>query len=322
MGERREVAIACGGTFGHLRGAIHLQKNLAHSFLIGVGLDRSPFIDPSIPFHSLKGKRNLSLVVSTAAAWDLLRKKKVKLVAGFGGYHAFPVLAAALLLRLPIRLFEPNVIPGKVTRWFAPFAEKIFLLHEEANQFLKKSGQVIEPVIDTEEEIDPYHYFSLEKNQPILLVIGGSLGARLINRSVMEGIAELPFQVIHLTGQKDFHQEWKTSYEKAGIRAFVAPFISRVDLAMKIADVAISRAGAMTLAELAFFSVPTVVIPLESSSEGHQRKNAEAFLKRNRAVMLLEREISCWKEAVVALLGTKEKREKLEKRASWKDFIL
>lgn len=323
MQKKKYVAIAAGGSFGHLKPALHLFEHHRHAFFIGLGLKESKFFDQTLPFVSLKGGRNLTLLREIFRALWILKKRKVDLVIGFGSYHSFPVLLAAFLLRCPIRLFEPNIIPGLVIRWFNRFAEKTYIWHQETNEHLSKKGILIEKIAKKDVSIDPYRYFSLSQEWPILLIMGGSQGAKSINEAVLRGLSSLEkgVQVIHFVGDESNIFKIQKGYEEKKIRAYVKTFEPRVDLAMQIADVAFTRAGAMTLSELSFFQVPAILVPFEAAQGQHQHYNAAHFLENNSGLLLLEGEIDHWPSKIKEV-QKRPNTQKVEERIGWAESIL
>ena len=208
-------------------------------------------------------------------------------MVGFGSYHSFPILAAALLCRSKIVLFEANCIPGKVIRVFAPFA------HLVASQFpLSKSSLV--PLLPWKslpalpEQCLARSALGLDPNCETVLVFGGSQGAKFLNEQIPSHLPQ-GVQVIHLTGGAV--EQVAKDYKQRGIHAIVKTFETDMPLVYAAASCAICRSGASTLAELIQFHIPALLIPFPFAADDHQRINAEFLAKKiHGAKMILQHE--------------------------------
>ncbi len=202
----------------------------------------------------------------------MIRRYKPSLVVGFGSFHSFPILAAAVILRKPIILYESNIIMGKVNRFFHPFsllAASQFPLHEKTC--------VVTPFHIAENNTET------GKTKFTLLVFGGSQGARQINTAFADAALQLKekgnvFHVIHLTGNEKERDKIALFYDTHHISHEVKAFEENMPLLYARADIAVCRAGAITISELIHFDLPSVLIPYPYSKDGHQEKNA-AFLQ-------------------------------------------
>ncbi|OGI95009.1 hypothetical protein A2917_01345 [Candidatus Nomurabacteria bacterium RIFCSPLOWO2_01_FULL_42_17] len=209
-------------------------------------------------------------------------------VFGKGGYASFPAIFAARILRIPIVIHESDSTPGRVNRWAGHFAKKIAVSFiEAADHFPKKkiawTGQPIRTEIENpapkKEALD---YFKLEGSLPVILVLGGSQGAELINNTILDALPRLVnnYQIIHQTGVRNFtsvtnraevvlsENEYKTRYLSV---AFLNPLAMK--MAAGAATIIISRAGSM-LFEIASWGVPSILIPITHTNMDHQKKNA------------------------------------------------
>jgi UDP-N-acetylglucosamine--N-acetylmuramyl-(pentapeptide) pyrophosphoryl-undecaprenol N-acetylglucosamine transferase len=322
VAQKRKIVFAVGGTGGHLFPAQALARDVkaklpqTQVLFMGSGLSSSRYfftkefpsidIQSSTPFK----KRPLDFFKAVQkllkGIWKSLghlRQEKPDLVIGFGSFHAFPVLFSALLRKTPIVLFESNVIPGRVIRFFSRFAKCTAVQFPKAGENLK--GNVVEtkmPLWDrdrlsefTREEAAKY--FNLKADVTTLLVFGGSQGARAINRLFCEAMQDWQkrpaFQVIHLTGDVASCHEALLCYKKLSIPAQVKVFEDRMPLAWRLADLAICRSGASTIAELLAYRVPAVLIPYPHASDDHQLHNAQDFAKEIKsAIVLPERHLN------------------------------
>lgn len=315
----KSIVIAAGGSGGHLFPAqtLALQLQSAYPFydivFIGKGLDTSRFFQrerfayASVESSSISHKNLFRgfflLCKGVIQALSLLKKYKPSVVVGFGSFHSFPVLAAAVLRKIPIVLFESNAIPGRVNRIFSRFATLSCIQFPMAQKGLK--GQCQEVSMPTWEGIEKKEvteeealaYFSLHKGRVTFLVFGGSQGARFINTVFIDALHKVhkqhtALQVIHLTGDKTSQEEIQNEYDKLGVVACVKHFEPNMAFAWKIADVAICRAGAATLSELIHFEVPSILIPYPYAAEQHQLKNALFLESLGGAFCLEEKQVS------------------------------
>lgn len=288
-----KVAIAGGGTAGHVEPAMNVADELAArgveivAFGTERGLEQTLVPErgyrlrniPPVPFP-----RSISLSAITfpwrlrdavQQATAILKQEQASVVVGFGGYVALPAYLAARRLALPVVVHEANAKPGLANRVGALFAAAVF---DTVTGSLRKATTVGIPVRRALANIDraalrseALAHFGLDADRPVLLVFGGSQGARRLNEAVEAAGAMLiadGWQVLHAIGAKneDQHITDLPHYR-------TVPFINRMDLAYAIADAAITRAGAMTVAELAAVGVPAIFVPLPIGN-GEQRFNA------------------------------------------------
>ncbi len=292
--QKIKIVMAAGGTGGHLfpaqQLAAHLQKEDSVLFA-GHKLSQNPFFEKGdFPFidvdASVLGRGFLS--ASWKGFWKARRALAAfspDVVVGFGSYHVFPVLLAALSLRRKIVLFEANCAPGKVNRFFAPFAWKV------TAQFpTGLPNEMLVPLLPWRTRqvhicsAEARRHYGLDRECRTLLVFGGSQGASFFNEWIPKVIPQ-GCQAIHFAAGAE--ENVRKAYEKRGISAYVASFEKNMPLAYAAADGAVCRSGAGTLAELIRFAVPALLIPYPFSAEGHQKKNGE-FLHRAGGAFLLE----------------------------------
>jgi len=209
-------------------------------------------------------------------------------VFGKGGYASFPAIFAARILRIPVLIHESDSAPGRVNKWAGVFARKIAVSFAEASPYFPPektawTGQPIRTEIENPaSREEALRYFKLELNLPVILILGGSQGAELINNTVLDALPRLVknYQIIHQTGVRNF--------EAVAGRALVVlndeanqlrylPFSFLNPLQMKMAagaaSIIISRAGS-TLFEIASWGVPSILIPFTNSNSDHSKKNA------------------------------------------------
>ena len=229
-------------------------------------------------------KTFLGIVVSFFKIYQILPD----IVFSKGGYSAFPVLFCAKIFRIPIIIHESDSVPGAVNRWSSKWAQKIAVSFKETIRFFDSgktivSGNPVRIQILGGSAKEALLHFNLEENVPVILILGGSQGATKINEVILDLLPELleKYQIIHQTGENNY----KDIKGRAGVilekvllkhRYHPFPFLNEGSLknAGKIASLAISRAGAGSIFEIASWGMPSILIPLLNSAQNHQRENA------------------------------------------------
>lgn len=298
-----------------------------------------------VSVRGLRGKGGLGLLKGAvmmlygySQARRILKGFAPDLVLGVGGYASAPVLLASRGMLIPRFVHEQNAIPGMANKLLSRIAGKVFVSLEESARFFPRdktqlTGNPLRRQIIDMVAPPPAPPLSKGGSEPSdggglgvegdfhLLVFGGSLGAHSINMA-MAGAAPLmaalreKLVILHQTGEKDL-AEVKTAYEKAGMRAEVVPFINDMATAYRRADLVLCRAGATTIAEVTACGKPCLFIPFPHAVDDHQRRNAEALLKKDACDMLLERELSPEKlaETVSVLVSDRERLGRIAENA-------
>lgn len=338
------VVIAAGGTGGHLYPAIALahefQRQDPAAVVRFVGTDRGiegkVLPHEGFPLHKITARPLMGRGVGRAAAallalpvgiWQsikVLRAHRADLVVGIGGYTTPPVLAAACLLGIPRVILEPNAYAGVANRALGPLATLVFLAFEAAGKGFPPSKirvvgtpirrAFLEPttggdtVWTSSGSVAP-------GSRKRLLVFGGSQGAQAINTAMIEALPELKdllpgLEVVHQTGPADAERV-KVAYAAAGMSeaARVEPFLFEMPKWLRAADLVVSRAGAVTLAELTACGKPAVLIPLPHAIYDHQARNARVMEEAGAAVVLRQEALSgaTLASTIRALLGDPER---------------
>ena len=209
-------------------------------------------------------------------------------VFGKGGYASFPTIFAARILRIPVLIHESDSAPGRVNLWAGHFAKKVAVSFIEAADYFPKktiawTGQPIRTEIENRAgKAEAMEYFKMESDIPVILVLGGSQGAELINNTILDALPRLVdnYQIIHQTGVNNFTMVTNRSEVVLGnnvhkLRYLSVPFLN--PLAMKMAagasTIIVSRAGS-TLFEISAWGVPSILIPFTNSNADHSKKNA------------------------------------------------
>jgi len=221
----------------------------------------------------------------------LIMNFKPDYIVGFGGYTSFPLLFAALLLKKNVTVHESNAVPGKVVRMLvkkgAKFAYSIaadnskmreLISFAQKNSDAALTGTPVRKSIINASDKKGFEITGFDSGSPVILIIGGSQGSRCLNTTVADGICMMKknvpgIQVIHIAG-KNGEESVKEKYDKGGVKNFVKSFSNDIGTFYKIADVAVTRAGALTVSELSVTCLPAVLIPFPYATDDHQYENA------------------------------------------------
>jgi UDP-N-acetylglucosamine--N-acetylmuramyl-(pentapeptide) pyrophosphoryl-undecaprenol N-acetylglucosamine transferase len=316
---RNHVLFAGGGTAGHLFPGLavadYLHRHAPQLRISFAGTGKafeSRYIEPAgfaylkLPCRPFPRRASEALrfvtenVAGYYAARRYLRDQQIGLVVGLGGYASVPAARAAAAAGIPYILLEQNALPGRATRWLAPGAAVVCSTFELIRPHLKQGSRVrvtgnplrrafLEQAVQSRQLPDRL------AGQRTLLVMGGSGGAQTLNEQVPRALYKVGavlhgWRVIHQTGERDVARTAEL-YRKLGIAATVAPFIEELPRLMRESQLAISRAGGTTLAELAASGLPAIVLPYPAATDDHQRKNADAFSAAGACRILDEREV-------------------------------
>jgi UDP-N-acetylglucosamine--N-acetylmuramyl-(pentapeptide) pyrophosphoryl-undecaprenol N-acetylglucosamine transferase len=232
------------------------------------------------------------LLIGFIQSLRVIHRFKPDLVFGSGGYASAPVVLAASIRRITIVLQEQNSIPGLTNRLLASKASRIYIGFERARQRFGKrvdvlyTGNPLREQIIAEGEGDARRAFGLDAARPVLLVFGGSQGAHRLNGAAAEYLSDRDeIQGIIQTGERDYDRV-KERLGPLGARVHVAPYISDMNLAYRAATVALARAGALSVSELAAVGLPSVLVPYPYAADDHQRFNAEVLSRAGGALII------------------------------------
>jgi UDP-N-acetylglucosamine--N-acetylmuramyl-(pentapeptide) pyrophosphoryl-undecaprenol N-acetylglucosamine transferase len=310
------VLFAGGGTGGHLFPGIEVAREIGRAVpgarflfvgtgrpaearaLEGTGFDRETLPSAPLP-RAISG---LPRFVGGAARALRAGVRRVRafaphIVVGLGGYASAAPAAAAALLRRPLYLLEQNAVPGRANRLLARFAREVFVPWESARRRFPRRARVTatgNPVRRAVLEAvpDARARLGLDPALRALLVIGGSQGARGLNRAVEASLDAFArerarLQILHLAGDEDAPR-LGAAYRERGIRAYVAAYCAEMQVAYSAADLAIARAGGSTIAELACRGLPAVLVPFPAAAEDHQTENAREVERSGGALLVSE----------------------------------
>jgi len=240
------------------------------------------------------------LLASMLRSRRIIRNFRPDVALGVGGYASGPILKAAARKGIPIVIQEQNSYAGVTNRLLARSARAICVAYENMDRYFP-SGRIVitgNPVrrqlVGLEENLqESLKEFHLEAGKKLCLVVGGSLGARTLNRSFMAGMEKLDRADIQILWQcgRYYHEEVEKKVADSGLsNVRVLPFISRMDLAYGAADLIVSRAGAISISELCLAGKPVILVPSPNVAEDHQTHNAEALVRKSAALMVSDSE--------------------------------
>jgi UDP-N-acetylglucosamine--N-acetylmuramyl-(pentapeptide) pyrophosphoryl-undecaprenol N-acetylglucosamine transferase len=242
----------------------------------------------------------VKLIASYWRAMRIVKDFKPDVVIGTGGYASGPIMLSATRTGIPSLIQEQNSFAGLTNKRVARKVNKVCVAYEGMEKYFPKEKIVLtgNPVRKDILEMDvkrskSLSQFGFDANKKTLLIVGGSLGARTINESILGGIEKLidaQIQVIWQTGKGYFslYQSQLSKYDLKKIR--VMDFLKEMDLAYAAADVVISRSGAIAVSELCIAKKPCILVPSPNVAEDHQTKNAMALVSKNAAQLVTDKE--------------------------------
>lgn len=313
------IIISGGGSGGHVYPAIAIanalkERGIKDILFVGaigkIEMEKVPQAGYEIEglhisgLHRQRKWRNLTfpfkLISSLLKAKKIIEKFKPDVVIGVGGYASGPVLKMAQLKAIPTLIQEQNSYPGITNKLLAGKAARICVAYPNMSQFFDASKIIFtgNPVRKDLMQLDDlkdeaYGYFELDQNKKTILIFGGSLGARTINkaidqnRSLIESLDDV--QLLWQVG-KIYYDEYKNSKIADLPNVRILPFIDRMDLAYAMSDVVICRAGALTISEMCLVAKPAVFVPSPNVAEDHQTKNARTLVEADAAWMVNDKE--------------------------------
>lgn len=339
------IAIACGGTGGHVFPGLAVAGCLAAR-----GAEVTLLISPKevdqAAVESAGPVRVLTLPavgLTRGRLWEFLRgfrrsyfvaRASFRVCAphaalAMGGFTSAPPLLAVRRRRAPVFLHESNTIPGRANRWLSWIVDRAFVGFPSAARRLHTrnvtvTGTPVRPQFQPLAAAACRTALGLDPARPVALVMGGSQGASGINDLIVRslpGLAKLgpDWQWFHLSGPTD-QDKLKEAYGVHGLAAVVRPFFSEMHLALGAATAAVSRAGASSLAELAAMRLPALLIPFPAATDNHQFHNARAFEETGAACLLHQAgaQPKDWTPLFGQLMTDQARRQKMQAAlAAW-----
>ncbi len=316
MAKFERILISGGGTGGHIFPALSIaaaiRRRNPDAKILFVGalgrmeMERVPAAGyeiiglPVAGFDRKRPWRNIPVLwklwKSMRMARKVVRDFKPQLAIGVGGYASGPTLKAAQKAGVPTMLQEQNSYPGVTNKLLAKHAERICTAYRDAEHFFPTDRIVLtgnpvrKALLDCAmTPAEAKKSLGFDPTRPLVLVVGGSLGARTINQSIAAALDTLldgNIQLLWQTGRSGEQTGIEATRGRADVKA--TPFISDMATAYRAADLVVSRAGAGTISELQLLGKPTILVPSPNVAEDHQRKNALALADRGAAVMILD----------------------------------
>lgn len=312
------VLFAGGGTGGHLYPGIAVADELrrrdpsAVVSFVGTARGLEARVVPTLGWPldlirsvGLKGKsvgalaRGLSLLpLSAVDAWRVLSARRPDVAVGVGGYSSGPVLLLAALRGIPTLVMEQNTAPGFTNRQLARFVRAAAVSYEETLRYFPGTGVVTGNPVRKEflQGLEGADEPRRGDGEVRVLVVGGSQGARAINDAMVAAAPHLVasgarLAITHQSGERDLARV-RQGYAAAGLTTIVEPFFHDMNVRMRAADLVVARAGASTLAELTVLGRPSVLVPLPTAADDHQRKNARTLAAAGAADVIEERDLT------------------------------
>jgi UDP-N-acetylglucosamine--N-acetylmuramyl-(pentapeptide) pyrophosphoryl-undecaprenol N-acetylglucosamine transferase len=319
-GQPYRLIISGGGTGGHIFPAIAIANSFrerhpnAQILFVGargrMEMTRVPDAGYKIIGLWISGlQRKLTLsnllfpvkvVVSYIRAAVIIKRYKPHAVIGTGGYASGPIMMAATRFGVPAIIQEQNSFAGLANKQVADKASKVCVAYDGMEKYFPKDKIVLtgnpvrKDIISVgEKRTRGLNHFGFDAGTKTLLIIGGSLGARSINESILHNIEKLidaGVQVVWQTG-KGYYESYRASLVKYDLRKIrVQDFVKEMDLAYAAADVVISRSGALAVSELCIAGKPTILVPSPNVAEDHQTKNAMALVDKDAALLVSDKD--------------------------------
>ena len=334
----KKIIIAGGGTGGHIFPAIAIANALKRIdpsvdlFFVGakgrMEMEKIPQAGYKIEGLDIARYNRSSLIKNFALPIKLVRsfiqvksifqREKPDAVIGVGGYSSFPVLRFAQAKGIPSFIHESNSFAGKSNKLLGKKATRVFVASDGMEKFFPKekisiTGNPVRPAIanvNSVSKAEAIKFFGLQEGKKTLLIVGGSLGARSINEAIANDLDALlaeNLQLIWQTGKPNA-ADWKARGAKNGV--WVSDFINQMEMAYAAADIVVSRAGAMAIAELCVVKKPVVFVPFPFAAEDHQTVNAMNLVNKNAAVMIKHDEVREKLIPAVIELSRNEEKQK------------
>ena len=352
-----KIVLTGGGTGGHFYPIIAVAQEINNIVstekLAGVEMffvsteayNEGVLFDNNIVFKKVPaGKRRryfsiLNLIDIFKTLWgiivaiNVLFKIYPDVVFSKGGFASFPTLVAARILRIPVVIHESDTVPGRVNKWSGKFAMRIATGFPETLESYRKyankvayTGNPVRKELQHPVPEGAHEFLKLDKNIPVILVLGGSQGAEVINDNLMDALPGLVerFQVIHQTGESKLEAVKEMSRatllnNKKKDRYKMFPYLNTLALRMAAgaSDIVISRAGAGAISEISSWGVPSIIIPITDSNGDHQRTNAFAYARVGACSVIEERNLTnhVIVSEVQRLIDNKEIRSKMSDAA-------
>ena len=342
--KKHNIIISGGGTGGHIFPAVAIAKSIEQkisnvNFLFVGAKDRMemnkiPALGYKITGLWISGFQRkltfrniifpLKLIYSLFQALYVVYKFKPTLVIGTGGYASGPILFIASKFKIPCLVQEQNSYPGITNRILGKYVDKVCVAYDNMDKFFIKEkifftgNPIREDILECKDEIPTdINNFFVRNQDPAILVIGGSLGAKTINQAISNNIdilKEKKINIIWQTGLSYYSEALRLVKESKAKNIKVFDFIKKMDKAYTMADIIVSRAGAIAISELCCIGKPVILIPSPNVAENHQYKNAQSLVNKKAAILVEDKEAICkLVNVVLELLENKLLKKELSK---------
>lgn len=321
MSKTLKVIVSGGGTGGHIFPAVAIANAIQDKYpqaqILFVGakgkmeMEKVPKAGYPIKGLWISGlQRSLSLsnllfpfkvIHSLYKSIQIIKEFKPHIAIGVGGFASGPLLQAAVWKRIPTLIHESNSYPGITNKILGKYVQKICVAFPNMDKYFPKDKLVItgnpvrKELVNTEnKKQQATEFFNLDTQKPCILVIGGSQGARSINLAIdaaLEKLVELGYQLIWQTGESYAATAQQRIGQINSPLLQSSAFIYQMDLAYAAADLVISRAGAMSITEIALLKKPSILVPFPFAAEDHQTKNAMALVENKAAILVKDNEV-------------------------------
>ncbi|MGO1470042.1 MAG: undecaprenyldiphospho-muramoylpentapeptide beta-N-acetylglucosaminyltransferase [Tissierella sp.] len=336
--------ISGGGTGGHIYPAlaivneIKLNDNDAEILYVGTkeGLESKLIPKEGIDFKTIRVKgipRNISkdsfvalkeLIYGLRESNKIIKEFKPDIVIGTGGFVCGPVVLQGYRNKIKTLIHEQNAFPGITNKILSRFVDRVAVTFDESVKYFKypdrviKTGNPIRSEILNVDKEKAYKKLNLDPNKPTILSFGGSGGQKSLNDSIkyiIENLKDLEFQLIHITGERFYDQYLKEikdlNIDSKNIK--ILPYLYEMAEALNVADLMITSAGAITLAEISSIGIASILIPKAYTAENHQEYNARSFEKNDAAIVILEKDLNgkVLKNKIEDLISNKSKLDNM-----------
>lgn len=345
-----KVMIVAAGTGGHITPGISIankiKKEQSDAQIVFVGtkngmendiLEKEGYEVVHIRAEGIKReftieniRRAINLLLGIGDAKKAIKKFKPDIVIGTGGYVTFPIFKVATKMKIPTVLHESNSIPGKVVTMMASKVDTIMVGFKEAKDKIKGAKNII--YTGTPSKVSTYvpemnlkEKLGLKNDLPVLLVTGGSQGAKKLNQEVVNILTNgktKNYQVVFVTGPKQYDIVVNSIKEKGYTpqsleNVHILNYVYNMEEYMAVADVIISRAGALSLTEICVMGIPSIIVPYPYAAENHQVYNAQIIQKAGAGEVILETELTTQKlnDTLEQMIYNQERLDKMKVQA-------
>ncbi len=321
-----KIVITGGGSGGHFYPAIAIAEKLNELALAEKILDLELFYIADTPYdkRALDDNRMTFLELNTGKqrtyfsvqnffdifktffatirAIFILYKIFPDVVFSKGGYPSVPVTIASRVLGIPVVIHESDSVPGRANKMAGKWAKRIAISYKEASDYFPKEktafvGHIVRKEIRTPLREGAFEYLKLKSSLPVIFILGGSQGAKIINETILNALPELVtrYQIIHQTGVKNFEEvkiiaDLNLKESEAKQNYYPYPYLNKLAIRMAagVAELVVSRAGANSIAEIASWGLPSIIIPITKTNGDHQRNNAFNYAETGACVVIEE----------------------------------